>query len=463
MKLSDRIKQSQGEAQTETEFDDAPTRVVEDEGANRTPDDPLTRLKRRAQEALLVRMGPALFDSKTTPAQLDAIAVQELGSVIEEEKIPLTPSERDRLVAEITDQVLGYGPIERLLADPGVTEIMVNGLEGIYVERDGKIALTDAQFLSDDHILRVIDRIVAPVGRRVDELSPMVDARLADGSRVNAIIGPLALDGPVLTIRKFRQRRFTVGDLLGMGTMTQQLAAFLDACVVGRMNILVSGGTGSGKTTLLNVLSAMVPEEERIVTIEDSAELRLEQRHVVRLEGRPPNIEGRGEIVTRDLVRNALRMRPDRIIVGEVRGGEALDMLQAMNTGHDGSLSTLHANSPRDAISRIETMTLMAGFDLPIRAIREQIASAIDLLVHVARLRDGTRRITKVCGIEGMEGDVITLSDLFVFEYAEGREMDGRIKGTLRSTGLRPKFDDRLQDAGIEVPPDVFQPVAPGA
>jgi pilus assembly protein CpaF len=454
MKLSDRLKQSKGDDTTEPT---APTRSYEAE-AVAAADDPLTRLKRRAQEALLVRMGPSLFDAKTTAAQLDAIAVQELGAVIEQEKIPLTASERDRLVAEITDQVLGYGPIERYLADPSVTEIMVNGLDMIYIERDGKISATDAQFLSDDHILRVIDRIVAPVGRRVDELSPMVDARLPDGSRVNAIIPPLALDGPVLTIRKFGNRTFTAGDLVGMGTMTQHVAAFLEACVEGRMNILVSGGTGSGKTTMLNVLSAMVPEDERIVTIEDSAELRLAQRHVVRLEGRPPNIEGRGEVVARDLVRNALRMRPDRIIVGEVRGGEALDMLQAMNTGHDGSLSTLHANSPRDAISRIETMSLMAGFDLPIRAIREQIASAVDLLVHVARLRDGSRRITRVCGIEGMEGEVITLSDLFVFEYGDGREMDGRIRGTLGSTGIRPKFSDRLLDAGIEVPAEVFQP-----
>jgi pilus assembly protein CpaF len=459
MKLSDRIKQSKGDDTTEPT---APTRSYEAEAVP-AADDPLTRLKRRAQEALLVRMGPSLFDAKTTAAQLDAIAVQELGAVIEQEKIPLTASERDRLVAEITDQVLGYGPIERYLADPSVTEIMVNGLDTIYIERDGKISATDAQFLSDDHILRVIDRIVAPVGRRVDELSPMVDARLPDGSRVNAIIPPLALDGPVLTIRKFGNRTFTADDLVGMGTMTQQLAAFLEACVEGRMNILVSGGTGSGKTTMLNVLSAMVPEDERIVTIEDSAELRLAQRHVVRLEGRPPNIEGRGEVVARDLVRNALRMRPDRIIVGEVRGGEALDMLQAMNTGHDGSLSTLHANSPRDAISRIETMSLMAGFDLPIRAIREQIASAVDLLVHVARLRDGSRRITRVCGIEGMEGEVITLSDLFVFEYGDGRDMDGRIRGTLRSTGIRPKFDDRLLDAGIEVPAEVFQPATTGA
>jgi pilus assembly protein CpaF len=457
MKLSERVKQSKSDAE-QPNGQPEHTRASEAVDPASVVDDPLTKLKLRAQEALLVRMGPSLFDSKTTAAQLDAIAIQELGIVIKEEKIPLTTMERDQLVAAITDQVLGYGPIERYLADPAVSEIMVNGLEGIYIERDGKITLTDSYFLSDQHILRVIDRIVAPVGRRIDELSPMVDARLADGSRVNAIIPPLAVDGPVLTIRKFGARTFTVDDLVDNGAMTDQVAQFLGACVEGRANILVSGGTGSGKTTLLNVLSAMIPDDERIVTIEDSAELRLAQRHVVRLEGRPPNIEGRGEIVTRDLLRNALRMRPDRIIVGEVRGGEALDMLQAMNTGHDGSLSTLHANTPRDALSRLETMSLMAGFDLPISAIREQSAAAIDLLVHVARLHDGSRRITKVCGVEGMEGEIITLCDLFVFEYAEGRDKDGRIKGRLQPTGLRPKFDDRLNELGIVVSPDVFEP-----
>jgi pilus assembly protein CpaF len=456
MKLGERLKQSR----EESELQNGPetTRASEVVDVAPVADDPLTKLKQRAQEALLVRMGPSLFDSNTTPAQLDAIAVQELGIIIKEEKIPLTTLERDQLVAAITDQVLGYGPIERYLADPAVTEIMVNGLDGIYVERDGKIALTDSYFLSDQHLLRVIDRIVAPVGRRIDELSPMVDARLADGSRVNAIIPPLAVDGPVLTIRKFGQHTFTADDLVRSGAMTDELAAFLSACVEGRANILVSGGTGSGKTTLLNVLSAMIPEGERIVTIEDSAELRLAQRHVVRLEGRPPNIEGRGEVVARDLVRNALRMRPDRIIIGEVRGGEALDMLQAMNTGHDGSLSTLHANTPRDALARLETMSLMAGFDLPLRAIREQSAAAIDLLVHIARLPDGTRRVTKVCGVDGMESDIITLSDLFVFEYGEGRDVDGRIRGHLNPTGIRPRFDDRLTELGIAVSPDIFAP-----
>jgi pilus assembly protein CpaF len=457
MKLGERLKQSQTEADLANGGPESP-RASDASDAPAPVDDPLTRLKQRAQDALLQRMGPSLFDSRTTASQLDAIAIQELGRVIKEEQIPLTPAERDQLVAAITDQVLGYGPIERYLADPAVSEIMVNGLNGIYIEREGKITLTDSRFLSDQHILRVIDRIVAPIGRRIDELSPMVDARLADGSRVNAIIPPLAVDGPVLTIRKFGAHTFTVDELVDSGAMTDQVARFLGACVEGRANILVSGGTGSGKTTLLNVLSAMIPDDERIVTIEDSAELRLSQRHVVRLEGRPPNIEGRGEIVARDLLRNALRMRPDRIIIGEVRGGEALDMLQAMNTGHDGSLSTLHANTPRDALSRLETMALMAGFDLPMRAIREQSAAAIDLLVHIARLSDGTRRITKVCGVDGMEGEIITLCDIFVFEYADGRDRDGRIRGGLQPTGIRPRFEERLSELGINLSADVFTP-----
>jgi len=451
MKLSERLNLSKMAEET------AAARTHGERGEPvASADDPLTKLKHRAQEALLVRMGPSLFDSNVTAAQIDALVVQELGEILNQEKLPLTTAERDQLVSSITDQVLGYGPIEPYLADPGITEIMVNGLEGIYIERDGRLTLTDARFLSDEHIMRVIDRIVAPVGRRVDELSPMVDARLADGSRVNAIIPPLAIDGPVLTVRKFSAGHFTMGDLIATGTVTKQASEFLSACVVGRANVVVSGGTGSGKTTLLNALSGTIPAHERIVTIEDSAELRLAQRHVVRLETRPPSIEGRGEIMTRDLLRNALRMRPDRIIVGEVRGREALDMLQAMNTGHDGSLSTLHSNSPRDALARIETMVLMAGFDLPIRAIREQAASAIDLLVHVGRMRDGTRRVTRICGIDGMEGDVITLVDLFVFEYADGHDARNSV-GELKPTGLRPRFDDRLRERGIEVPARVFE------
>ncbi|MET0895475.1 MAG: CpaF family protein, partial [Acidimicrobiia bacterium] len=396
MKLSERLKQQAGDA-PESLATNTVSRSHTEERDTPANDDPLAQLKARAQTALMVRMGPALFDTSLSAVQLDNLVVAELGQVLRDEKIPLTPGERDKLVSSITDQVLGYGPIERYLDDPTVSEIMVNSLDGVYVERNGRLELTDAAFLSHDHILRVIDRIVAPIGRRIDETSPMVDGRLPDGSRVNAIIPPLALDGPVLTVRKFPAQAFELDDLVEMGTITDGVGAFLAACVEGRANILVSGGTGTGKTTLLNVLSGMIPETERIVTIEDAAELRLRQRHVVRLESRPANVEGRGEIVARDLMRNALRMRPDRIVVGEVRGAEALDMLQAMNTGHDGSLSTVHANSPRDALSRIETMVLMAGVDLPMRAIREQSAAAIDLLVHIGRMRDGSRRITRVC------------------------------------------------------------------
>jgi pilus assembly protein CpaF len=457
MSLSDRLKHSQtAESPLRVTLGGARPHGPESEAAIHSADDPLADLKRRAQEGLFARLGLRLFDSSLGEDQLQSYVVQELADILEAEKIPLTPAERDRLVAAVTEDVLGYGPIERYLADPSITEIMVNAQENIYVEREGKLYVTDSRFLSDEHLRRVIDRIVGQVGRRIDESSPMVDARLADGSRVNAIIPPLAIDGPALTIRKFSQRALGVDDLIGLGTLTRELSEVLTACVRGRLNILVSGGTGSGKTTLLNVLSSMIPADERIVTIEDAAELQLKQRHIVRLESRPPNLEGRGEVTVRDLVRNALRMRPDRIIVGEVRSGEALDMLQAMNTGHDGSLSTLHANSPRDALSRLETMVLMAGIDLPVRAIREQASSAIDVLVHLTRLRDGTRRITQVCEVEGMESDVITLSDLFVFDYSAGIDADGRFVGAARPTGLRPMFAEHLQDLGIHLAPELF-------
>jgi pilus assembly protein CpaF len=453
MKLSERMKQ-RDTADEAPSFGTVSTRAAGAAEAKGVSADPVIQLKRRAQEALIRRMGPALWEPTSSAAQLDAQVVRELSVVLKEEKIPLNDSEREQLVGEIIDQALGYGPIERYLQDPTVSEVMVNGLDGVYIEREGKIEETDGQFFSEAHVLRVIDRIVAPLGRRIDEASPMVDARLPDGSRVNAVIAPLAIDGPQLTIRKFTQRVLTLEDLVRLGTLTSQVGDFLAACVTGRMNILISGGTGTGKTTLLNVLSSMIPANERIVTIEDAAELRLQQRHVIRLESRPANIEGKGEVRARDLLRNALRMRPDRIVVGEVRGAEALDMLQAMNTGHDGSLSTLHANSPRDALARVETMVLMAGFDLPVRAIREQAASAIDLLVHIARGRDGVRRVSRVAAVDGMEGETITLSDIFRFEAEPGS--DGGVGGKLRATGVRPKLAERLHEAGVPVPSEMF-------
>jgi len=416
------------------------------------PADPLAPLKIRAQEALFARLGNRLYDSSLDDRHLPFHVQEELNKVLEAEAVPLSAEERELLVAELTDDVLGYGPIERYLDDPTVTEVMVNAGSPIYIERAGRLHRTETRFVTEEHLRRVIDRIVGQVGRRIDESSPMVDARLLDGSRVNAIIPPLAIDGPSLTIRKFSKDAFTLDDLVAFGTLSTETTEFLDACVRGRLNILISGGTGTGKTTLLNVVSSLIPDDERIVTVEDAAELRLGQDHVVRLEARPSNLEGRGEVTIRDLVRNALRMRPDRIIVGEVRSGEALDMLQAMNTGHEGSLSTLHANAPRDALARLETMVLMAGLDLPMRAVREQSASALDLIVHLTRLRDGTRRVTHITEVVGMEGDVITLSDLYTFDFAAGIDESGRFQGTLQPTGLRPAFTEKLRDVGIELP-----------
>ncbi|NOR82246.1 MAG: CpaF family protein, partial [Ardenticatenales bacterium] len=371
-----------------------------------------------------------------------------------EENIVLSRSERRRLFEQIVAEILGLGPLEPLLADDSITEVMVNGPKNIFVERDGKIERTNASFESDEHLMRIIDRIVAPLGRRIDESSPMVDARLPDGSRVNAVIPPISLVGPTVTIRKFSRIPLTIQDLIGFGSITPEAVEFLRASVTARINILISGGTGSGKTTLLNVLSGFIPNDERIVTIENAAELQLRQEHVVTLESRPPNIEGRGEITTRDLVINTLRMRPDRIVVGECRGAEALDMLQAMNTGHDGSLTTAHSNSPRDSLARLETMVLMAGMDLPMRAIREQIASAIQLVVHEERMRDGSRKVVSITEIQGMEGDIITMSEIFAFEQT-GVE-DGKVIGRLRPTGIRPKFIKQIQAAGIMLPPAIF-------
>ncbi len=452
MKLSDHLKLAGVDEENARRAGTAAYAGTGFDDGTSTGDDPLAALKARALDALAVNLGSRLYDASLTPEQLDSYVVEELGKVLEHEPVPLSPVEREKLVAQLGDEVLGYGPIERFLADPTVTEVMVNAGNPIYIERGGRLHKTDARFASEARLRLVIERIVSAIGRRIDESSPMVDARLADGSRVNAIIPPLAIDGPALTIRKFAKTRLTLEDLVTFGTLSPDAAEFLGACIRGRLNVLISGGTGSGKTTLLNVLSAMIGEDERIITIEDAAELQLDQDHLIRLESRPANLEGRGEVAIRDLVRNALRMRPDRIIVGEVRGAEAIDMLQAMNTGHDGSLSTLHANSPRDALSRLETMALMAGFELPLRAIRDQTASALDLIVHLSRLRDGTRRVTQISEVVGSEGDVVSLSDVFAFDYSAGVTADGRHMGTLMPTGLRPAFTERLGDVGIELP-----------
>jgi pilus assembly protein CpaF len=418
--------------------------------------DPFAHVKASVHQALMDSLGPQLYDPHLEQSELELRVRQTLQSVINSENTPLAAADRNRIAQEVADEILGLGPLEPLLRDGDITEIMVNGPNDIFVERSGKIYAVDARFTSDTHLRRTIDKIVSRVGRRIDESSPMVDARLADGSRVNAVIAPIALDGSILTIRKFSPDPFTDLDLIAFGTLSVQGRDFLRACVLGRRNIVISGGTGSGKTTLLNVLSSFIPDDERIVTIEDAAELQLRQRHVLRLEARPSNTEGKGAISIRELVKNALRMRPDRIVVGEIRDGAALDMLQAMNTGHDGSLTTVHANSPRDSLARLETLVLMAGISLPVRAIRDQVSSALDLIVQQARLKDGSRRVTAISEVEGMESDVITLQDLFTFDYGAGRDENGRFLGRLRSTGLRPKFTEHLHDLGIELPPSMF-------
>jgi pilus assembly protein CpaF len=408
--------------------------------------------KYRVQNRLINELDPKLDLSNQVEVRHQ---IEELfGKVADEEGLALTRAERVRMLEQITDEILGLGPLEPLLRDETITEVMVNGPQQVYIEREGRLEMTNVTFQNDEHVMKVIQRIISPIGRRIDESSPMVDARLADGSRVNAIIPPLSLVGPVLTIRKFAATPFTVEDLIRFGTATTEMFEFLEACVKARLNIFVSGGTGSGKTTMLNILSSFIPDDERIVTIEDAAELQLRQEHVVTLEARPSNIEGKGAIPIRELVRNALRMRPDRIVVGECRSAEALDMLQAMNTGHDGSMSTGHANTPRDMLSRLETMVLMAGMDLPLKAIREQIASAVDLIVHQNRLKDGTRKIVNITEVQGMEGDVIVMQDIFVFEQTAVTE--GKIEGKLRPTGIRPKFVEKFDAAGIHLPPNVF-------
>lgn len=409
-------------------------------------------LKTRVQNKLLAELDPSMDISRTDEVRRTIMDLFE--QILNEENIVLSRPERQRLFEQISAEILGFGPLQPLLEDDSISEIMVNGPKNIYVERKGKIVRVPITFESNDHVMRVIDRIVAPLGRRIDESSPYVDARLPDGSRVNAVIPPISLVGPTLTIRKFSKNPITVDQLIQFGSVTSEAVEFLKACVIGRLNVVVSGGTGSGKTTLLNIMSSFIPNDERIITIENAAELQLRQEHVVTLESRPANIEGRGEITIRDLVINSLRMRPERVIVGECRGSETLDMLQAMNTGHDGSMTTAHSNSPRDTLARMETMTLMAGMDLPIRAIREQIAAAVDVIVHQERMRDGSRKVTHITEVNGMEGDVITLTDIFIFEQS-GYE-NGRVIGRLRPTGLRPKFMEKIESAGIHLPASVF-------
>jgi pilus assembly protein CpaF len=417
-------------------------------------DDPFAEVKNRIHFAVIGDLGPQLFNVTMDPVALRDRVTAEIRNHLGRET-GISRDDRDGLTAEIADDILGHGPLERLLADDSVTEVMVNGPYDVWVERQGRLYETNVRFIDNSHLRRIINKMVAQVGRRIDESSPMVDARLPDGSRVNAVIPPLSLSGPLVTIRKFSRKRLDLNDMIRLGTLSTETIEFLQRCVLAELNILISGGTGSGKTTLLNALSAAIPESDRIVTIEDAAELRLNQRHVLRLEARPKNIEGEGEIAIRDLVRNSLRMRPDRIIVGEVRGAEALDMLQAMNTGHDGSLSTVHANSPRDSLSRVETMVLMAGFDLPVRAIRQQVASALDLIVHLERLEDGGRRVTCITEVQRMESDVITLQDLYTYKVDEVTN-DRVVIGNLRPTGLRPSFLHKFEKRGVQLPGSLF-------
>jgi pilus assembly protein CpaF len=448
----DRVRQVQGAfGQSAVE--------MRDQAAPKKNVDPFAGVKERVHQELLDSLGPRLYDPHLAESELASQVRTTLQQVIDAEQTPLSHADRIKISQDISDDILGHGPLEPYLRDAEVSEIMVNGPHSIYIERAGKLYPVDAQFADDAHLRRTIDKIVSRVGRRVDESSPLVDARLPDGSRVNAVVPPIALDGSMLTIRKFSADPFTDKDLISFGTLSVATRDFLQACVLGRRNIIISGGTGSGKTTTLNVISSFIPEDERIVTIEDAAELQLRQDHVLRLESRPPNIEGKGAIAIRELVRNSLRMRPDRIVVGEVRDGAALDMLQAMNTGHDGSLTTVHANTPRDSLSRLETMVLMAGVDLPVRAIREQVAGAVDLIIQQTRLKDGSRRIVAITEVVGMEGEVVTLQDIFTFDFSAGRDENGRFRGQLIPTGIRPKFTQDLADLGVELPLHIFSRV----
>ncbi len=419
-------------------------------------DPALDDIRHRVHTSLIEELGPILYDKRLGEDELRKKVHDALHAAISMERTPLSAADKAQLIQDVSDDILGYGPIDKLLRDDDVSEIMCNGPKQIYVERKGKLVLDDVTFIDETHLRRIIDKIVAQIGRRIDESSPLCDARLPDGSRVNAVISPLSVGGPFLTIRKFSADPLRIDDLIRFGTLGVHSARFLQACIVGKLNVVVAGGTGTGKTTTLNVLSSFIPSDERIITVEDAKELQLHQDHVLSLETRPPNVEGKGEVSIRDLVKNTLRMRPDRIVVGECRSGEALDMLQAMNTGHDGSLTTLHANNPRDTLSRLETLVLMAGYDLPVKAIREQISSAVDMIVQLQRLRDGSRRITHITEVSGMEGDVITLQDIFVFDYSAGVDESGRFKGSLKPTGVRPKFAQKLADHGIRLGPEMF-------
>ena len=429
--------------------------------SSETVDNDYQAIKQSVHKIIVEQMTPTeqmvLSAVQQDAAEVEQVIGNYVDKVLEDNPFAVPVSERGRIVSDLRDEMLGLGPIESLLKDPSITEIMVNGPKKVFIERMGKLQLSGVQFHDDAHVMNIIERILSPIGRHIDESTPLVDARLKDGSRVNIIIPPLALCGPCITIRKFAQKALSVENLISFGTLDRKMADFIRACIQARINILVSGGTGSGKTTTLNVLSSFIPENERIVTIEDAAELKLQQTHVVTLESRPANIEGSGQITIRDLVKNALRMRPDRIIVGEVRSGEALDMLQAMNTGHDGSLTTAHANTPRDALSRLETMVLMAGFEMPVRAIREQISSAIELILQQSRLKDGSRKITYITEVQHMEGDVITTQDLFRFEQT-GMDADGKLTGHFVSTGMQPGFMEKFQTNGVELPKDFFMP-----
>ncbi len=409
----------------------------------------------RLRNFLIDRVSSQVEEERTPTEDYRKIVAQKIQAVYDETGLHLSKHVSEQIMTIVFNEIVGYGPIQPLLDSQEISEVMVNGPKKVYVEKKGKLVKTGVTFDNDDHVLKVIERIILPLGRRVDSNSPTVDARLPDGSRVNAVIGPVAIDGPSITIRKFRKDKFTAEDLISFGSLTTNMAEFLRACVVSRLNIVVSGGTGSGKTTLLNVLSGYIPEDERIITIEDAAELQLQQDHVVRMETKTRNVDGGGEVTIRDLVRNSLRMRPDRIVVGECRGGEALDMLQAMNTGHDGSLTTVHANAPRDAISRLEILMMMSGMDLPVKVIRQQIASAVDLVVQQSRLKDGTRKVTAITEVVGMEGDTVVLTDIFKFEQT-GIGHDGKIEGLLKPTGMRPVFGPRLEAAGFKLGPEVF-------